>query len=137
MSYVPPPSPDNNQPESGVPTQPPAYGQAPQSYNPPTYAQPAYPNQGSAVGGGIMQTAKYGMYGLIATGIGFVLGLIGLPFGGIFSIGGLVLAIMSLVKKETPKWPAWVTIGLAIAGFVITLLAVIALFALGGAVMMS
>ena len=86
---------------------------------------------------GIMTTAKFGIYSLMALVTGIIITFLGFPFGGLFGIASLVFAIMSLVKKETPKWPAWVTIGLAIAGFVITLLAIIALFALGGAVMMS
>ena len=87
---------------------------------------------------GIMQTAKFGMYGLIATAIGILISIIGLPFGGLFNLAGLVLAIMSLVKKETPKWPAWVTISLSIIGIIVTLFLIFAALALlGGLAVMA
>lgn len=106
------------------------------SYQP--YQPPVNSNPGGPIGGGIMQTAKFGMYGLIATGVGFVMSLIGIPFGGLFSIAGLVLAIMSLVKKENPKWPAWVTIGLSIAGLVLVIIVFVLIAAVvGGAAVMN
>lgn len=118
MSNLSPENPGNNPgvPPHGYPQQPPT------GYNP-------IPGSIGANAGSIMETAKWGMYGLIATGVGFVLGLTPIPFiPGLLSLAGLVMAIMSLVKKETPKWPAWVTIGLAIVSFVI-ILAGIFLFA--------
>lgn len=57
---------------------------------------------------GIMTTAKFGIYSLMALVTGIIITFLGFPFGGLFGIASLVLAIMSLVKKETPKWPAWV-----------------------------
>lgn len=124
-----PPAPENN-PSNNTPTPPQNYvsSETPQGNYPPPplnnqyVTPPQYPNnnpQFNQANGGIMETAKFGMYGLIATGIAIIISIFQLPFGPVFSISGLVLAIMSLVKKETPKWPAWVTIGLAIAGLVI------------------
>lgn len=109
-----------------------AYEGARMSYQP--YQPPVnQPNGGSPLGGGIMQTAKFGMYGLIATAAGILLNIVGLPFGGLFNLAGLVLAIMSLVKKENPKWPAWITISLSIIGIVLALAALIILVLFVGA----
>lgn len=114
-------SPENPGFNPGVPQN--GYAQTPP---PPTGYTPIPGNIGASASGSIMETAKWGMYGLIATGIGFVLGILQLPFiPGLLSLAGLVMAIMSLVKKETPKWPAWVTIGLAIASFAIILIGIL------------
>ncbi len=131
-----PPAPENDATNS-TPQQPYVPSEAPQGNYPP----PPQPNQylappqytsnsqfagsSNVSGGSIMQTAKFGMYGLIATGVAILISILQLPFGPIFSIGGLVLAIMSLVKKETPKWPAWVTIGLSIVGLVLFAIALV------------
>lgn len=124
MSNLSPDNPGNNPgvPPHGYPQQPPT------GYNP-------IPGSIGANSGSIMETAKWGMYGLIATGIGFVLNLIQIPFiPGLLSLAGLVMAIMSLVKKETPKWPAWVTIGLAIVSFVMIVVGILIVAALFTAV---
>lgn len=106
MSYEIPPQYDNSKDPSGS------------GFNPNSF------------GNGIMQTAKLGMIGLISTGVGILLSIVGLPFGALFNLAGLVLAIVSLVKKERPKWPAWTTIGLNIAGIVITIILLVLVFGL-------
>lgn len=87
-------------------------------------------------GGGIWQTAKYGMWGLISVGVSLILSILALPFGGLFNIAGIVLAIMSLVKKENPKWPAFVALGLNVLGillWIIFFVFIFGLFAIAGA----
>lgn len=103
---------------------------------PPEHANNNYNNfNTNNFGGGIWQTAKYGMWGLISVGASILISILGLPFGGLFNLAGIVLAIMSLVKKENPKWPAWVALGLNILGILLSIILVVfilGLFAVAG-----
>ena len=84
---------------------------------------------------GIMTTAKFGIYSLMALVTGIIITFLGFPFGGLFGIASLVLAIMSLVKKETPKWPAWITLSLSIVGLIIFV--IFAFLIIAGVVMIA
>ena len=84
---------------------------------------------------GIMTTAKFGIYSLMALVTGIIITFLGFPFGGLFGIASLVFAIMSLVKKETPKWPAWITLSLSILGLII--FAIFAFLIIAGVVMIA
>jgi uncharacterized membrane protein len=72
---------------------------------------------------GLFETARYGTLAVIITVAGILLSLVGLGgVSGFASLAGLVLAIMSLVKREQPKWPAIVTLIVSFAGVIIFLI---------------
>jgi hypothetical protein len=81
----------------------------------------------------LFDTARYGTIGLIVTLAGMVFNFVGLPgVSGVASLAGLVLAIVSLVKKETPKWPAIVTLIISFAGVIFGLIIAVILVGLLG-----
>lgn len=81
----------------------------------------------------LFDTAKYGTIAVIVTVAGIILSLFGLgTISGFASLVGLVLAIISLVKHEKPKWPAVVTLIVSLFGVILFLIVGVILVGLLG-----
>lgn len=92
---------------------------------PPAYYHPGYPNPQPTPRGNLFETAKFGTYGLIAIGVTLLFVILHIPGGFFVGVAGLVLAIISLSKKEKPKWPAITVIVISAIGLLGSLLLLI------------